>query len=458
MSYRPSRSLSVRRGNFELVLLLSMDKLASESALRNVRRFLLHCGYNRGNKKGKKSLALTEKNTLLRDLYVRHESFVHHHYNKNDISLHDPTDELDIQPKAKHKGKRYCFIGAIVDGGEENSIFIAYDKFVGAGRKQTKEYHGMFNHEYYLMWFKRLLDELAARNLQTTIIVIYNAAYHKCRPADTPAIRSRKVELQIACDRFGLDWTLSDLKSVLWAKQNQTVCGRDQTMAEAAGHEVYFSPPHHSNLQPIGVVWAIIKGNVGRQYQDDTTFQDVGQRLDAACANLTSHSIFGCIRKAEYDLLDLHRHVSIIDDDNYQEDNEVAGDGSDTSCPGTVDDQEADLRDRQCNTEPSHRWADAKTCCEYLVTQSLSNEINPRNLLRTGATLQRMQWTGTEVASSASGSLPYSVDELGEAVAKRLQQGSGGKFVVEPKSTKQLSMDGFVAQKTIPTARSGLQA
>ncbi|ETV71564.1 hypothetical protein H257_13231 [Aphanomyces astaci] len=191
--------------NSGVLLVDRTDKLASESALRKVQRFLLHCGYNRGNKKGKKSLALTEKNTLLRDLYVRRmcvatqhidprnrrtvfytdESFVHHHYNKNDISLHDPTDELDI---------------------------------------------------------------------------------------------------------------------------------------------------HHSNLQPIEVVWAIIKGNVGRRYQDDTTFQEVGQRLDAACANLTSHSIFGYIRKAEYDLLDLHRHVSYIDDDNYQEDNEVAGDGSD----GTV--------------------------------------------------------------------------------------------------------------------------
>ncbi|ETV65062.1 hypothetical protein H257_18148 [Aphanomyces astaci] len=95
--------------------------------------------------------------------------------------------------------------------------------------KQPKDYHGIFNHEYCLTWFQRLLDELAAR----------------------------------------------------------------------------------------------------RQYQDDTTFQEVGQRLDAACTNLTSHSIFGCIRKAEYDLLDPHRHVSIVDDDNYQEDNEVAGDASD---------------------------------------------------------------------------------------------------------------------------------
>ncbi|RHY14437.1 hypothetical protein DYB36_004799 [Aphanomyces astaci] len=103
------------------------------------------------------------------------------------------------------------------------------------------------------------------------------------------------------------------------------------------------------------------------------------------------------------------------------------------------------------------RWADAKTCCEYLVTQSMSNEIDPRNLLRTGTSLQRMQWTGTEVAGGGYGSLPFSVDDLGKAVAKSLQEG-GGKIAGPPKATKQLSLDGFVAQKTIPTARSGLQA
>ncbi|RQM29870.1 hypothetical protein B5M09_012308 [Aphanomyces astaci] len=68
-----------------------------------------------------------------------------------------------------------------------------------------------------------------------------------------------------------------------------------------------------------------------------------------------------------------------------------------------------------------------------------------------------VQLTGTEVAGGVSGSVPFSVDELGEAVAKRLQEGSGGKLAVAPKSTKQLPMDGFVAQQTIPTARSGLQ-
>ncbi|KAF0683730.1 Aste57867_24240 [Aphanomyces stellatus] len=104
------------------------------------------------------------------------------------------------------------------------------------------------------------------------------------------------------------------------------------------------------------------------------------------------------------------------------------------------------------------RWADAKTCCEYLVTQSMSNEIDPRNQLRTGSALQRLQWSGVGGLGSAGGSTPFSVDELGKAVAKILQEGRGGKSVAPAQATKQLSLDRFVVQKSIPTARSGLQA
>ncbi|ETV89965.1 hypothetical protein H310_15196 [Aphanomyces invadans] len=69
----------------------------------------------------------------------------------------------------------------------------------------------------------------------------------------------------------------------------------------------------------------------GRQYQDDTTFAEVGHRLDAAVANLSSHAIFGCIRKAQMDLLDLHRHVSVLDDDNIREESGVDGSVSDST-------------------------------------------------------------------------------------------------------------------------------
>jgi transposase len=43
------------------------------------------------------------------------------------------------------------------------------------------------------------------------------------------------------------------------------------------GHDIVFTPPYHSNLQPIELVWANTKGEVGRQYDTQTTFKDVRQ-------------------------------------------------------------------------------------------------------------------------------------------------------------------------------------
>ncbi|KAG9398678.1 hypothetical protein AC1031_014461 [Aphanomyces cochlioides] len=85
-------------------------------------------------------------------------------------------------------------------------------------------------------------------------------------------------------------------------------------MARQAGHEIVFTPPHHSDLQPIETIWAIVKGKVERQYDVNTTFDDVGKRLNEAIGELTSEVILGCIKKAEKCLLELHRYILAIDD------------------------------------------------------------------------------------------------------------------------------------------------
>ena len=82
--------------------------------------------------------------------------------------MYDPNDEKDLKTVATHKGQRYCFIAAIVDA--EHSIpeesrtaeqkagllIDALDIFEG-GKKQTKEYHGMFDHHYFVAWMRKLL-------------------------------------------------------------------------------------------------------------------------------------------------------------------------------------------------------------------------------------------------------------------------------------------------------------
>ena len=78
-----------------------------------------------------KCLKLTAENKLKRDQYVQFmtavnqdparrvvymdESYIRKKYQRHENSLFDPNDEQDLEVKALHKGRRYCFIAVIID-------------------------------------------------------------------------------------------------------------------------------------------------------------------------------------------------------------------------------------------------------------------------------------------------------------------------------------------------------
>ena len=43
------------------------------------------------------------------------KSYIHKNYQCNNDSLFDPNNEQDLEVKAMHKGRRYCFIAAIIN-------------------------------------------------------------------------------------------------------------------------------------------------------------------------------------------------------------------------------------------------------------------------------------------------------------------------------------------------------
>ncbi|ETV80617.1 hypothetical protein H257_06141 [Aphanomyces astaci] len=97
------------------------------------------------------------------------------------------------------------------------------------------------------------------------------------------------------------------------------------------------------------------------------------------------------------------------------------------------------------------RWTDAKTCCEYLVTRSISDGIDPRNMLR------KVNSTGHGVVHAGIGTSGLTFDSIVEAVKK----GMGieqPKPVLPPARQRQLSLRECVVTKSIPTARSGRDA
>ena len=59
---------------------------------------------------------MTETNNdVSRRIVYMDESYIHKNYHRHDDSIFDPNDEQDLETKAQHKGKRYCFIAAIID-------------------------------------------------------------------------------------------------------------------------------------------------------------------------------------------------------------------------------------------------------------------------------------------------------------------------------------------------------
>ncbi|OQR85731.1 hypothetical protein ACHHYP_20551 [Achlya hypogyna] len=186
------------------------------------------------------------------------ESFIHHHSRAKD-SLYHPTDAPDLQPKEKHKGQRLCFIAGILSDGPDDSHVLGLHIFKG-GRNQPKDYHGMFDHAYFVKWFAGLLDQLDALGKVGAIIVLDNASYHIDLPDNTPKGNWAKPRLLEACGQLGNPASDSEYKSEIWEKVRRYIKENVQpvivSMAAQRGHTVKYTPPYHSRLQPIELVWA----------------------------------------------------------------------------------------------------------------------------------------------------------------------------------------------------------
>lgn len=331
---------------------------ARAAALRAVQRYLDDQGFSRGKRTGRVMYKQKPEVLLQRDRYVLRvlelresrrfvymdESYCHHHHKAHTDSLFDPTDARPV-PKDQHKGRRYCFIGAIVSadptvpeaarGDEQKAHFMAdtLDIFEGranrTGKPQTKDYHGMFDHDYFVGWMTKLLAVLVRRGIANAIIVMDNAKYHKKLPSEVPKSSSKKADLVEACRRWGVPFSDSDTRTILWDRLREPIKAHAKaiivSMAEEAGHEVMFSPPHYSDLQPIEIVWANVKGAVGRAYTAETTFAEVRCRLESAFEALPPRTVQGCINSSMRRLEELHHYIQQEEEEEEQEEGDETG-------------------------------------------------------------------------------------------------------------------------------------
>lgn len=275
-----------------------LNSKAVQTAERNVRRWLHRNGFRIGTCGRRESTWLQDpahlrkvdeylmfmlenmsSATAFREVYLD-ESYIHHHYRKNAahgwFASDDPSDKL---PKGVHKGRRYCFIGAIIGPSRKELSVVGrnafccdsnarlllptVDVFEGKG---TGDYHGRFTNAYFLKWWnEKLLPALPA---EPCVLIMDNAKYHASLPDDTPNVNlMRKPDLVEYLHSVGIstdNLLLPQLR--ISARQHIRAVVKPAVVAaaEKLGHRVLFTPPRYSNLQPIELLWAKVKTGVAK--------------------------------------------------------------------------------------------------------------------------------------------------------------------------------------------------
>ena len=220
------------------------------------------------------------------------------------------------------------------------------------GKNQAKEYHRIFNHEYFVGWMRKLLDALKKQNIENNIIIMDNAKYHKYLPYDTPLMGWKNEKLLDECSKRGIQVPDKSIKTEIWKfmepfirKTLPIIC----EMEKSEWQDVLLYPPKYSNLQPIEIVWAYNKGEVGWKYTTQKTFKDFLVRLKESFTHLNSQKIKGYINQANQHLKDPHQHILDIKDkdeekysnkDVYKSNNDGKGNINDDSGDGEANNKQ----------------------------------------------------------------------------------------------------------------------
>jgi transposase len=180
------------------------------------------------------------------------------------------------------------------------------------------DYHKVFNSNNFIAWWT---DQLLPNLTQPSFIVMDNAGYHCKYPEDVPiGGRQKKADYVAYLQSRNVPIDNGDTLSILKAKAKAYIVAHEKMLAvklaEERGHKVYFTPPHHSDLQPIELLWAKLKGNIGRKYNSHTTMTVLKNRLDKEFEDSMGwhESIEGMIRKTTYLTVKMHDDVTKEDE------------------------------------------------------------------------------------------------------------------------------------------------
>ncbi|XP_072400789.1 uncharacterized protein [Diabrotica undecimpunctata] len=152
--------------------------------------------------------------------------------------------------------------------------------------KKTGDYHEDMNAACFEKWFENVLQHIEPNS----VVVLDNASYHSRLVARIPTMSDKKAVLQNWLREKSIpygDIVKMELMTIIRQHRGTYRQHVIDKMARVHGITVLRLPPYHCELNPIELIWAQIKGYVGRE---NVTFKisDVQRLLQASLDNIHS--------------------------------------------------------------------------------------------------------------------------------------------------------------------------
>uniref|UniRef100_A0A1I8AA15 DDE_3 domain-containing protein n=1 Tax=Steinernema glaseri TaxID=37863 RepID=A0A1I8AA15_9BILA len=233
--------------------------------------------------------------------------------------------------------------------GPEGMLDGALDIFISnKSRSSDQDYHRDMNSAKFERWFEELcknIENESVRRGRPATVVMDNASYHRRLTNRLPRQSDPKAQI--------LDWSVQNnihgvqtnmTKAQILHLISNAVNGRRHLfekmrtteIAENHGIGILFLPPFHCRLNPIEMVWGIMKEYVRKQANMSDNLETIKRYCEEFFAGIQPHVIIGCIAhvievEAEYQRLDQaiatrrrrriqlahqneHDHVEVTDD------------------------------------------------------------------------------------------------------------------------------------------------
>lgn len=256
-----------------------LDAKSVAVAERAMQRWLLRNGFCMGSLQSKGSTWMQDPNITRKvDEYLSFkltnaassQPFREIYLDEGYIDMEDSTSKNS----EKKKSRRFCFVAAIAAASRdpvhdicdavspEAQLLLSTLDIIEA--KSKVDYHVHFGNNYFTNWFeKKLLPSLPR---QPCCIIMDDAKYH-CKSSsniNASSISIMNNEYLVALLRDAGVPTEGllppQLRTLARAHLQQVIAQPSAVQsAERLGHKVVFTPPRHSRLQPMELLWAKVK-------------------------------------------------------------------------------------------------------------------------------------------------------------------------------------------------------